>query len=104
MAEKNASPYLCHVFVCTNDRGGKRPSCADQNSALVRAQLKEEISSRGWKPQVRVSQCGCMGLCGKGSNVIIYPQKIWFSKTFPEDVGQIVAAIEKIVSEASRDA
>ena len=100
MAIENTSPYLCHVFVCTNDRGGERPSCADQNSALVRSQLKEEIAKRGLKQQVRVSQCGCMGLCGKGSNVMIYPQKIWFAKTFPEDVGQIMTAIEKIVGES----
>ncbi len=104
MAIESTSPYLCHVFVCTNDRSGERPSCADQNSGLVRSQLKEEIAKRGLKQQVRVSQCGCMGLCGKGSNVMIYPQKIWFAKTFPEDVGQIMAAVEKIVGESGQGA
>jgi (2Fe-2S) ferredoxin len=100
MTDINESPYLCHVFVCTNDRQGQRPSCADQDNALVRSQLKEAVGKRGWKPRVRISQCGCMGLCGKGSNVIIYPQKIWFSKTFPEDVDRIIAEIEKIVASA----
>lgn len=100
MAEMNESPYVCHVFVCTNDRGGKRKSCADANSPEVRAALKHVVVDRGWKPRVRVSQSGCLGLCAKGANVILYPQKIWFSNVYPEDVEQIVSEIEKIVKEA----
>ena len=37
MAEKKESPYLSHIFVCTNDRGGERKSCADNESRLVRS-------------------------------------------------------------------
>jgi len=54
------------------------------------------VNQKGWKQKVRISQSGCMGLCGKGSNVIIYPQKIWFAKTFPEDVGQIMALLKEL--------
>lgn len=98
MAEQNQSPYICHVFVCTNDRGGKRPSCADGGSPGIRSALKDEISKRGWKKQVRISTSGCMGLCGKGPNVIIYPHKIWFSQTSPDDVDQIVNEIDQILA------
>ena len=97
MAEKMESPYIAHVFVCTNDRGGKRKSCADNNSQLVRSRLKEAVNEKGWKGKVRVSQSGCMGLCAKGSNVIIYPQKIWFAGVTPDDVEQIMSAVEKIM-------
>ncbi len=41
MAEKKESPFISHIFVCTNDRGGKRKSCADNNSQLVRSKLKK---------------------------------------------------------------
>ena len=99
MVDKKESPYLSHVFVCTNDRGGERKSCADNNSQLVRSKLKEAVNSRGWKGKVRVSQSGCMGLCAKGSNVMIYPQKIWFAGVFPEDVEEIISEIQKIVSD-----
>ena len=70
MADKKESPYLCHIFVCTNDRKGKRKSCADNDSRLVRFNLKEAVNNKGWKGKVRVSQSGCLGLCANGSNVI----------------------------------
>ncbi len=46
MAKRNESPFTCHVFVCTNDRQGKRKSCADNNSAQIRQVLKEEEMGR----------------------------------------------------------
>ncbi len=99
MALRNESPYVCHVFVCTNDRGGERKSCADGNSPQVRSALKQAIADKGWKPKVRVSQSGGMGLCAKGANGIIYPQKVWFSEVFLEDGEEIVSEIEKILEE-----
>ena len=100
MAERNESPYLCHVFVCTNDRGGERKSCADGDSPKVRAILKQAVADKGWKPKVRVSQSGCMGLCAKGANVILYPQRVWFSNVYPKDVEEVILEIEKIVESA----
>ena len=95
---KNESPYLAHVFVCTNNRGGERKSCADNNSELVKAQLKEAINNKGWKGKVRVSTSGCMGLCAQGSNVMIYPQKIWFSAVSPDAVDEIIQAVEQSIT------
>ena len=97
MVEEQKSPYDSHIFVCTNDRGGVRKSCADGNSQQIRAMLKEEINKRGWKGRVRVSQCGCMGLCAKGPNVIIYPQQSWFPAVKAEDVDGIVARLENML-------
>jgi hypothetical protein len=45
--EENVSPYVCHVFVCTNDRKGERKSCADGNGADIRKALKKEVNTRG---------------------------------------------------------
>ena len=94
MAELKESPFVCHVFVCTNDRLGKKKSCADGNSPAVRKALKQAISDRGWKGRVRVSQSGCLGLCAKGPNVMIYPQKIWFSDVSTDDVDLIISKTE----------
>lgn len=99
MAVQKESPYVCHVFVCTNDRGGERKSCADNNSSHVKKRLKEEVKNRGWDQQVRISQSGCMGLCGLGSNVMLYPQKIWFSEVFEDDLEKIISSIETILNE-----
>lgn len=96
--DKNESPYVAHVLVCTNDRGGARKSCADNNSPAVKAELKAAINDSGWKGKIRVSTSGCMGLCAQGSNVMIYPQGIWFSAVSTGDVGEIVAVLEGLMS------
>ncbi|MDD2467310.1 MAG: (2Fe-2S) ferredoxin domain-containing protein [Desulfobulbus sp.] len=97
MARKNESPYIAHVFVCINDRGGARKSCADCDSLTVKAKLKDAVQERGWKGKVRISTSGCMGLCADGSNVMIYPQKIWFSEVSTGDVDEIISTIEKFI-------
>jgi (2Fe-2S) ferredoxin len=97
MENRNESPYIAHVFVCTNDRGGVRKSCADNDSTTVKALLKAGVNARGWKGKVRISTSGCMGLCAQGSNVIIYPQKIWLSGVVPEQVEAILSLLEELI-------
>lgn len=97
MSNTNESPYVAHVFVCTNNRGGERKSCADNNSPIVKSKLKEAVNEKGWKGKVRISTSGCMGLCSKGSNMMIYPQKIWFSEVSPDEVDEIITTIERII-------
>ncbi len=97
--EQKGLPYLSHVFVCTKDRGGERKSCADNNSKLIKSNLKNAVNEKGWKGKVRISTSGCMGICAKGSNVIIYPQKIWLSKVTPDDVDAIVSIIEGVIAD-----
>lgn len=99
MPEQKESPYAAHVFVCTNDRGGARRSCADHNSQLIKDKMKDVVNAKGWKGTVRVSTSGCMGLCANGPNVVIYPQKAWFSDVCLDDVDEIVATIEGFVAE-----
>jgi (2Fe-2S) ferredoxin len=99
MAVQNESPFVVHVFVCTNDRAGERKTCADDNSLLVKDALKSAVDAKGWKGKVRVSASGCLGLCSTGPNVMIYPQKVWFSRVTPDDVESIVSAIEHIIAD-----
>ena len=97
MTDQRTSPYVCHVFVCTNDRHGERRSCADGDSARVRAALKEQVAARGWKGRVRVSQSGCLGLCNDGPNVLLYPQRTWFAGVTPADTAVVLAALAEIL-------
>jgi len=97
MARTIKSPFISHVFVCTFDREGKKRSCADHNSPDVRKALKEEVSKRGWKERVRVSQSGCLGACDNGPVVIIYPQDIWFTEVTMDDVGMVLSRIEEFL-------
>jgi len=38
-----------------------------------------------------------MGLCAKGPNVMIYPQKSWFSAVTSEDTDDIITRIESML-------
>ncbi len=101
MVLQKESPYVCHVFACTNDREEKARR-ADNKSPLIRKRLKEEMKTRGSRDkQVRVSQFGCMGLCGLGPNVMLYPQKIWLSEVSADDTDQIIAQIAAILKKNS---
>ena len=99
MPKQNESPYVSHVFVCTNDRGGERKSCADNNSQLTKSKLKDVVDEKGLKGKVRISTSGCMGLCAKGSNVMIYPQRVWYSEVSPDDVDEIVSKMESVMTD-----
>jgi (2Fe-2S) ferredoxin len=97
VAEQKESPFVCHVFVCTNDRYGKKKSCADDDSPGIRKALKGAVKDKGWKGKVRVSQSGCMGLCAVGPNVMLYPQNVWFSGVSMGDVDLIVSKIASLL-------
>jgi (2Fe-2S) ferredoxin len=98
MVDEQKSPFDSHVFVCTNDRGGRARSCADGDSQQTRARLKAEIKKRDLRGHVRVSQCGCMGLCDKGPNVMIYPQKSWFPAATSDDAKDIIDRLEDMLA------
>ncbi|HBA85321.1 MAG TPA: ferredoxin [Verrucomicrobia bacterium] len=95
---QSACPFVCHVFVCTNDRKGERKSCADGQAKALKELLKDAVAKRGWKTRVRVSQSGCLGLCQQGPNVVIYPQGLWFSGVTHDDHPSILFALEKILA------
>jgi (2Fe-2S) ferredoxin len=91
------SPYRCHLFVCVNDRKGERPSCADGRSPAIKDYLKTQVEKLGLKPRVRVSHSGCMGLCARGPNVLLYPQGIWFSAVTLADADRILEKVRELV-------
>jgi len=99
MARIIQAPFICHIFICTFDREGKKKSCADNNSPEIRKALRAAVADRGWEDRVRVSQSGCLGACDSGPVVIIYPQDIWFSEVTKDDIGLILSKVEEILKE-----
>jgi (2Fe-2S) ferredoxin len=93
------SPYKCHLFVCIKSRDGERKSCGDEGSMDIKALLKDEINDRGWKGRVRVSETGCLGVCGVGPNIMIYPQGVWLTQVKQSDVPEILETVEQLLNE-----
>jgi (2Fe-2S) ferredoxin len=93
------SPYCCHIFVCVNDRQGRRKSCADGQGREIRQLLKDRFDQLSLpEKSVRVSQSMCLGLCNEGPNLIIYPQGIWHSAVGIEDIDAIVKEVENLLA------
>jgi (2Fe-2S) ferredoxin len=89
--KQEAIPYHRMLFVCTNVRPeGDRPCCGLRGSEKILETLKEEVKKRGLKGKVRALKSGCMDLCEKGPNVMIFPDGILHSGVAPEDVPILV--------------
>ena len=52
--------------------------------------LKEEVKKRELKGKVRVLKSGCMDLCEKGPNVMIFPEGTLHSSVTPQDIPWLV--------------
>lgn len=92
---KQPTPFLCHIFVCSNVRENRpdNPGCGAKGGGELKALIKQEISDRGWKGKVRVSTTGCMGLCGTGPNVLLHPQGTHYSAVTRADIDRIMSQV-----------
>ena len=54
----------------------------------------EEVNDRDIEDEVMVSQMGCVGLCSMGPVVMVYPDTIWYGNVTPDDMEEIVDALE----------
>ncbi|MBI3322265.1 MAG: HAD-IA family hydrolase [Candidatus Omnitrophica bacterium] len=88
--EVRRSPYLKHLYVCVNQREEGKACCAARDGEAIRERLKEYVNRNGLKGRVRVSGSGCMDLCEKGANVMVYPDYRWYRNVGPADVEEII--------------
>ncbi len=72
------------VLVCAGT------GCSIGNSSDLVDAFEEEIHSCGLENEVSVLKTGCLGLCGHGPNVSIYPDNIVYKGVHVEDVKEIV--------------
>ena len=86
------NPYRKTVFVCTHSREDGRISCANpgRDGANICEALKNAVKEAGLKKQVRVARSGCLDLCEKGPNILLYPENEWLSGVTLADVPEIV--------------
>jgi (2Fe-2S) ferredoxin len=85
-----------HLFICTNDRGEGKASCAQAGSLALRDAVKAGCKAIPHAPgTLRVNQSGCLGQCEKGIAAVLYPEGTWFLEQKPEDAPSIVHAVAK---------
>ena len=72
------------VLVCAGT------GCSIGNSGALIDAFRTEIKSMGLESEVSVLRTGCLGLCGVGPNVSIYPDNIIYKSVKVEDVKEIV--------------
>jgi sirohydrochlorin ferrochelatase/(2Fe-2S) ferredoxin len=77
-------PLVKHVLVCTN------ADCADRGSLAVVSGLRRELKSQGQMERIRVTRTGCMGRCGEGPTLVIYPDGVWYRGVREGDVQALV--------------
>lgn len=73
-----------HLLFCCSEH------CNNQNVEDVIQAFKEQLVAQGIHKSVKINKSSCLGLCGNGPFVIIYPDGIWYYNVTPEDAGRIV--------------
>lgn len=80
-----------HVFVCAQSRppGHPRGSCGQKGCAEVVDEFMFQFQQRQCFDRVMVTPCGCIGPCGQGPNVLVYPEGVLYTGVAKEDVAAI---------------
>jgi (2Fe-2S) ferredoxin len=77
-------PLRKHVFVCAN------ADCVERGSIAVLESMRREVKNAGRGRDVKVTRTACMGRCGEGPTVAIYPDGVWYRRVAPQDAAEIV--------------
>lgn len=76
-------PLTKHVLVCGN------VDCAERGSVPLLATLRRLVRAAGRDPDIRVTRTLCMGRCGEGPTVAVYPDGIWYRGVRESDAEEL---------------
>jgi sirohydrochlorin ferrochelatase/(2Fe-2S) ferredoxin len=77
-------PMRKHVLVCGN------VDCAARGSISLVGAMRRLIKSAGQEQAVKVTRTACMGRCGEGPTVAVYPDGIWYRGVTVDDAAELV--------------
>ncbi|MCX7896483.1 MAG: (2Fe-2S) ferredoxin domain-containing protein [Rhodocyclaceae bacterium] len=82
---------LRHVFVCMQNRppGHPRGACAQKGCQEILDEFLFELQFRQCFDKVMVTPAGCLGPCGIGPNVLVYPDGVLYANVSKQDVKEI---------------
>jgi sirohydrochlorin cobaltochelatase len=77
-------PLTRHVLVCGN------VDCAEGGSIGLIDNLRRLVRASGRQDDIRVTRTSCMGRCGEGPTVAVYPDGIWYRAVRESDADELV--------------
>lgn len=77
-------PSFFHLFVCTG------PTCAQEGAEEMLQTLQKRLKGLAIRKKVRVTLCRCLGQCGNGPNMVIYPEGTWYAKVEEGEITQVI--------------
>jgi (2Fe-2S) ferredoxin len=85
-----------HIFVCQNERaeGNPKGCCKARGSEALMKAFKHEIKAQGLRHALEADGSTCLDTCAWGPTVVVYPENVWYGKVTPEDVPEILEAIQ----------
>jgi (2Fe-2S) ferredoxin len=84
--------YTKHILLCTNQKAAGKQCCANTGGDEYFDYLKTrllELDMHG-PGKIRVSKSGCLGRCGSGPCIVIYPEGVWYSYSSLADIDLII--------------
>ncbi|MEF2967210.1 NAD(P)H-dependent oxidoreductase subunit E [Paenibacillus sp. M1] len=63
--------------------------CNNQQVEDVMEAFKEQLVELGIHKEVKINKTSCLGLCGNGPFVIVYPDGVWYYNLTEDDVPRI---------------
>lgn len=84
--------YVKHVFLCTNQKPEGKACCANHGGKPFFDRAKEKLQALNLhgEGKIRVSQSGCLGRCGLGPCLVIYPEGVWYTYQSEHDIDEII--------------
>jgi sirohydrochlorin cobaltochelatase len=73
-----------HVLVCGN------VDCASRGSIALIVGLRRALRRIGREREIKITKTSCMGRCGEGPTVAVYPDGVWYRGVNPADADELV--------------
>lgn len=80
------TPPKRHVLVCVNR------DCLDRGSVAVLNTLRSHLRAAGMDRAVRTTRVMCMGRCGEGPAIAVYPDGVWYRRVTVADVPELFSS------------
>jgi sirohydrochlorin ferrochelatase/(2Fe-2S) ferredoxin len=77
-------PLSKHVLVCGN------ADCAERGGVALAEALRRGVRDAGRERDIRITKTACMGRCGEGPTVAVYPDGVWYRGVAEADAAELV--------------